>query len=383
MHSHPLWSIGFRPFFLLSGIASVLLIFIWGGLFQHGIFPHNYYPPINWHGHEMLFGYTVGVLSGFLLTSVGNWTGKITAHGYTLAGLALLWLLGRLAPFAGNLVPAPLIAFIDLAFLPCLTVYLTIPIWQQRKYRNLSFIALLLCLFVANLFFHLDAMGITDVDTSKLFSFIIYIILAFVSLIAGRVIPFFTQRGLTGAMPVTWPLIEKISVLSIFGLMILKPLYFGSTIFIICSIIALLANTVRLTGWYCKGIHKVPLLWVLHLGYLWMIVGISLEILSVFDIVPPQLALHALTAGCIGTLTLGMMSRVALGHTGRPIKANKIIAFSFILLNIAVCFRVIAPLFSPINYIHWVTTSSGLWVLAFLIFALYFTPILLKKRADE
>lgn len=379
----PLLSIGFRPFFLLAGLASVLLVFVWGGLLKHGIFLENYYSPANWHAHEMLFGYTVAVIAGFLLTAVRNWTGRNTADGHALAGLALLWLLGRLLPFADEFFSAWLIAFTDLAFLPCLMMYLAITILQQKKYQNLSVIALLLSMFVANVLFHLDASGFTSVGINKLYYFVVGSILVFVTMIAGRVFPFFMKRGLPGSRPISWRPVEMASVFSMLGLMVLKPFFFGSIAFVACSVIAIFANTIRVTGWYCKGTLSVPLLWVLLVGYSWMIVGVVLDVLAAFSLVSMQLSLHAMTAGCIGVITLGMMSRVSLGHTGRVIKANNIIAIAFILINIAVLFRVFVPLIAPADYMTWLTVSSGVWVFSFIIFVVYFTPILLKKRVDE
>ena len=378
----PLLSIGFRPFFLLAGLASVTLIFIWGGLLQHGIFPQNYYSPVNWHAHEMLFGYTVAVVAGFLLTSVKNWTGITTAEGYSLAGLALLWLLGRLVPFAEAILPVWLLALIDLAFLPCLTIYLAIPLWRERKARNYILIALLLSMFVANILFHLDTFGVTSIGVSHLYSLVVGAIMVLVAIIAGRVLPFFTQRGLPGAQPISWPWVDKISIGSLLALMLIKPFFVSSLAFMACSIIAIVANTIRLTGWYCKGVHKVGLLWVLFTGYAWLIVGLTLDFMAAFSIAPPQLALHAMTVGCIGVMTLGMMTRVSLGHTGREILANKVITASFLVINLAVFCRVIMPLIDPAGYMVWVVTSSGLWSLAFAIYIIYFMPVLFKKRAD-
>jgi uncharacterized protein involved in response to NO len=331
----------------------------------------------------MLFGYTVAVLSGFLLTAVKNWTGRETAEGAKLAALAVLWLLGRAVPFMANILDGWLIALVDLAFLPCLILYLAIPIWQQAKLRNVPVLLLLLGMFVSNVLFHLDVLKLTAIGVGPLSHLVIGIILIFITIIAGRVVPFFIKSGSPGSIPVVWPLVEWVSVLSIVVLMILKPFYYGSYAFLACCAVAMASNTIRMTGWYCKGIYRLPMLWVLFSGYLWMIVGVSLDFLSVFDIVPPQLALHAMTAGAIGVLTLGMMCRVSLGHTGRAIKANAIILAAFLSINAAVFFRVIVPLFMPADYVLWLTVSSGLWLMAFLLFFIYFTPVLLRRRIDE
>jgi len=377
------FSIGFRPFFLMAGISSVALIYLWVRFLAGAEFPQNYYSPLNWHAHEMLFGYGVAVFSGFLLTAVGNWTGRKIADGIKLAALALLWLLGRLMPFTAGSVPNELIALIDLSFLPCLIVYLAIPIWQQKKIKNLPVLLLLLAMFLANLFFHLELLGVTQLGLSSILQAVIGAMLVFIAIIAGRVIPFFVRSGAKGSSPIVWPMVEKVSVLSIVALMVLKPFDYGSTLFLLCSLIAMVSNTIRITGWYCKPVIKVPLLWVLFTGYAWMIVGIGLDFLAAVEVVSPALALHAMTAGSIGVLTLGMMSRVSLGHTGRPLKASKLIASAFALVNIAVLFRVIAPIIVPAKYSLFLHISSGFWLLAFACFVFYYTPVLLRPRADE
>lgn len=375
-------SVGFRPFFLLAGLSSVVFLLIWSGFIGHGVFPQNYFSPIAWHAHEMLFGYGAAVLAGFLLTAVKNWTGLRTAEGVKLAMLALVWLMGRLVPFTNELISAELIALVELAFIPLLIIYLAIPIWRQNKLRNWPVIGLLLCMFVANLFFHLDTLGLTTVGTGQLSYLVVGVMLVFISIIAGRVLPFFIRAGSPGSQPVVWPAVEWVCVFSMVGLMVLKPFFYGSLSFIVCSLIAIVSHTLRITCWYGKAAVKVPLLWVLFAGYAWMILGLVLDLLSVFNIVPPQLALHSMTAGAIGVLTLGMMSRVALGHTGRAIKANKIIILTFLILNLAVVFRVLVPLVFPMFYQLCLGISSLLWVSAFLLFVIYYTPILIHQRID-
>jgi len=379
----PILRVGFRPFFLVAGIASLVLMFVWGGLTAHGIFPSNYYNPVSWHAHEMLYGYAMAVFSGFLLTAVKNWTGRATAEGVKLAVLASIWLLGRLVVFFDDVLPHELIAIVDLAFLPCLIGALVVPIWQQRMFKNLPVIFLLSCFFVANLFFHLGILNIITVNGSQLMQFVVGVMLVFIGLIAGRVFPFFIRAGAKGCQPVTWRFIEWLSMLSLLALLVLKPFYYGSMGFLVVSVVAMASHTIRLTGWFSVKAVKVPLIGVLFAGYGWLITGISLDFLAALNLVSPLLATHAMTAGAIGVLTLGMMSRVSLGHTGRTIQAPKVMTAAFVIINIAVFFRVIVPLVDPLNYMHWLTVASGLWVLAFVLFTSYFAPILLRRRVDE
>ncbi len=379
----PLLTIGFRPFFLAAGLSGVILIFIWGAFISRGIFPDNYYSPVGWHAHEMLFGYTLAVLSGFLLTAIRNWTGMDVASGNKLAIIAIVWLLGRLAPFADDLFPAALIALIDLAFLPLLIVYLAIPLWAQRKIKNLPILLLLMIMFIANLLFHLTVLGVMEEGISQSLYLVVGVTMVFIAIIAGRVFPFFIRGGLPGSNPVAWSVVEMISLLSIVGLMVLKPFFYESFVYSLCAGIAILSNAVRMSGWYCKGVLKVPLLWILLAGYGWMIIGIVLDLLAAHQLVAPQLGLHAVTVGAIGVITLGMMSRVSLGHSGRPLIVSQSITIAFVMINLAALFRVIVPLFMPSLYTACLAVSAGLWVMAFLFFSIYYVPILVQKRADE
>lgn len=383
MTTTAVWSLGFRPFFLLAGISAVVFIALWGGLIAHGGFPQNYYSPLNWHAHEMLFGYTVAVVSGFLLTAVKNWTGRETASGIKLASLVLVWLLGRLMPFMNNWVDDWFIALVDLAFLPYLILCLAMPIWQQRTFRNAPVLLLLLGLFVANILFHMDTLQLTNVGVTRLLHVAIGIILIFIAIIAGRVVPFFIRSACKGTVPLVWPVIEWISVLSIVAIVVLKAFYDDSNALLLVSVVAVLSNAIRMMAWSSTEAFKQPMLLVLFSGYLWMVLGIGLDALSLLNIGSSQLALHAMTVGSIGVLTLGMMCRVSLGHTGRAIKANWLIVLAFLLINGAVVFRVLFPLFMPMDYVLWLNVSSVLWLLAFLLFSVYFTPVLLARRVDE
>jgi len=379
----PLLTIGFRPFFLMAGLSAAVFLLIWGGFIRHGIFPDNYYSPVGWHAHEMLFGYALAVLSGFLLTAIRNWTGMDVASGNKLAILAVIWLLGRLVPFANGLLPAELIAGIDLLFLPVLISYLAMPLWTQRKIQNLPILLLLAVMFAANLLFHLTVLGYTESGVTQSLYLTIGVVMVFIVIIAGRVFPFFIRGGLPGSNPMAWPIVDKLSLFSIVGLMILKPFFYETLLFTLCAGIAILSNIVRMSGWYCRGISKLPLLWVLLTGYSWLIIGIVLDVLASYQAAPPQLALHSITVGAIGVITLGMMSRVALGHTGRPLIASRSITIAFVMINLAVFSRVIMPLLVPSLYTDWLSLSSSLWVIAFSIFTVYYMPILLRKRADS
>ncbi|MBQ0725686.1 MAG: NnrS family protein [Cycloclasticus sp.] len=376
------WSLGFRPFFLLAGISAVVFIALWGGLIAHGEFPQNYYSPLHWHAHEMLFGYTVAVVSGFLLTAVKNWTGRETASGIKLASLVLVWLLGRLMPFLNNWVDGWFIALVDLVFLPYLILCLATPIWQQRTFRNAPVLLLLLGLFSSNVLFHLDILQFTSMGITRLLHVAIGIILIFIAIIAGRVVPFFIRSACKGTAPLVWPVIEWLSVLSIVAIVVLKAFYNSSSALLLVSVVAVLSNAIRMVAWYSKGVFKHPMLLVLFSGYLWMVLGIGLDALSLLNIGSSQLALHAMTVGSIGVLTLGMMCRVSLGHTGRAIQANWLIVMMFLMINGAVIFRVLFPLFMPMDYVLWLNVSSVFWLLAFLLFSAYFTPFLLARRAD-
>ncbi|MEK6562627.1 MAG: NnrS family protein [Candidatus Binatota bacterium] len=377
-----LFALGFRPFFLMAGIFAVILMALWAGAFVTNRPLTTYYGMTGWHSHEMIFGYACAVIAGFLLTAVRNWTGMETAKGPPLAGLSALWLAGRIMPFFPGALPSWLIALVDLLFLPALALSLAIPLVRGGQKRNLFFIPLLGAFALADLLVHLELFGFAY-GSARAGNFLaLDLIILLIVIMGGRVIPFFTERALSGVSPRKWQWLEWSSIASVIAFMLAELFLPGSIPAGVMAGLAAASNGLRLAGWYTKRFWAVPLLWVLHLGYAWVVVGFCLKTLAVLDLVPPQLTLHAFTVGGIGVLTLGMMARVSLGHTGRPLKAARPVAFAFALINLAAVLRGIVPIIFPYWFLQLVALSGGLWILSFLIFVVIYTPILISPRVD-
>ncbi|MDP1773696.1 MAG: NnrS family protein [Methylobacter sp.] len=379
---YPLFALGFRAFFALAGLAALILILFWNALFNGSLTTEHYFPNSYWHAHEMLLGYAVAVIAGFLLTAVKNWTGKQTITGDPLASLCLLWLYGRILPFYAGELPDALIALVDFSFLPALAYQVSKPIIEAKQYRNLFFIGLLLLLAIGNGLIHAQMLGLSTNTAATGIQLVVATIIILILIIAGRVFPFFTERGIPGTLIIRNPMLDNVSVASAVIVFALQLFGISGTLLALAAIIAAAANIARLFGWYVKRVIYVPLLWVLYAGYGWVILGFMLTVLSAYSVVPPSLALHAFTLGGIGVLTLGMMARVSLGHTGRAMKASNTIAIAFVLINVAALFRVLLPIAMPGWYENLIYVSVLFWLAAFSLFVFVYAPILAGARID-
>jgi uncharacterized protein involved in response to NO len=379
---YPLFALGFRAFFALAGLAALVLIVFWNAIFNGTLTAEHYYPDNYWHAHEMLLGYAVAVIAGFLLTAVKNWTGKPTVTGDPLASLCLLWLYGRILPFYAGLLPDVLIALVDFSFLPALAYQVSKPLIQAKQFKNMFFIGLLLLLALGNGLIHAEMLGLQENTATAGIQLVVATIIVLILIIAGRVFPFFTERGIPGTLIIRNPLLDNLSVASAAIVFALQLFGVSGTVLALAAVIAVIVNLARLAGWYVQRIVYVPLLWVLYAGYSWIILGFMLTVLSAYSVVLPSLALHALTLGGIGVLTLGMMARVSLGHTGRALKASNAIAVAFVLINIAALFRVLLPIAMPHWYENLIYISTLSWLAAFSLFVFVYTPILSNPRID-
>jgi uncharacterized protein involved in response to NO len=380
--SFVLFALGFRPFFLLAAIFAVVLMAQWVLTFVGNREFANYYGAIGWHSHEMIFGYAVAVIAGFLLTAVRNWTDIQTAAGSPLAGLTALWLVARLMPFFPGTFPLWLIAGVDIAFLPALAIALSIPLLRSGQRRNLIFLPLLGALAAADLLVHLELTGYAQ-NSARTGTFLgLNLIVLLIVIMGGRVIPFFTERALSGVIPKRRPAIEWLSVASASAFLIAELLLPNSMLAGWLAALAAVSNGVRLIGWYTNRFWSVPLLWVLHTGYAWVVAGFCLKALAAIGLISPQFTVHAFSVGGIGVLTLGMMARVSLGHTGRPLTAATPMALAFVLINLTAVLRGILPIIFPQWLPQLVALSGGLWVAAFAIFLAIYASILTQPRID-
>jgi uncharacterized protein involved in response to NO len=378
----PLFGLGFRVFFALAGLSALILIVLWNAVFKGTLTIDNYFTNNYWHAHEMLLGYSVAVIAGFLLTAVKNWTGKPPLTGDKLAGLALLWLYGRIVPFYAGLLPNALIAVIDFAFLPALIYQISKPIIQARHFKSQVFIVLLLFLTLGNGLIHGEILGLYQNTAWSGIQLLVATIITMILVIAGRVVPFFTERSLSGTLIIRNPLLDGLAIGSavvVFGLQLFD---ISGTVLALSAIFAVIVNSIRVFGWYVQRIWYVPLLWILYTGYGWIILGFALTALSAYALVLPSLALHAFTLGGIGVLTLGMMARVSLGHTGRALRVSNAIAIGFVLINIAALLRVLLPIAMPDWYSILMYMATLSWLAAFALFIFVYAPILTSARID-
>ncbi len=379
---YPIFALGFRAFFALAGLFALVLIALWTSVFDGSLETDNYYPNTYWHAHEMLLGYSVAVIAGFLLTAVKNWTGIQTLKDGKLAGLCLLWVYGRIVPFYSELLPDSLIALIDMSFLPTLAYFVAKPILKSGNIKNLFFIGLLLLIALGNALIHAEILGVGEGTAWLGLNIVIAIIIMLILIIAGRVFPFFTERGLKGVMAIRNPTLDAAAIASSALVFLLLIFDVNGMLLAITAILSVVTNVVRVAGWYDRRTWYVPLLWVLYMGYAWIILGFVFVALATFSIVPSSIATHAFTVGGIGVLTLGMMARVSLGHTGRAMKASNTMAIAFALINLAALFRVLMPALLPDWYSSFLVISTYCWLAAFSLFIFVYTPILSTARID-
>ena len=379
--SFSLFALGFRPFFLLAAISGPILIALWLLKLFGMITLSNYYSSTGWHAHEMLFGYTLAVIAGFLLTAAGNWTGIKMISGWRLALLSIVFILGRIAPFIPEL-PYWLIVSIDLSFIPLVALLIAIPVIKAKQWSNIIFVPLLLAMAAANLTVHLSTLNIIDTSIAIGSRVMLYLVVFLIVVMGGRVIPFFTERGVDGVSTEKWKWVEYSAPVSIILLLVTDVIFSHNTLTGYAALFAFAIHSIRLYGWYSNKIWQNPLVWILQAAYAWFIVGFALKSLTLFNSTAVIFSYHAFTVGGIGIMTLGMMARVSLGHTGREMKLNSWMVLAFILINVATIFRVILPIFMHDYYLQLIQVAGWLWVVSFTIYLLVYTPMWIKPRVD-
>jgi uncharacterized protein involved in response to NO len=392
----PLFRLAFRPFFLGGVLYSLVALSLWAVFWITGLDWVPYGGWIWWHAHEMLFGFVVAIIVGFLLTAVQNWTGQASITSWPLAGLFTLWLLSRsllLYPIAAI---ESLLPWLDLAFLPITAWILGRIIWRARQFNNLVLVPVLLLLTLANAQLHwaiLVGDGVLFRQASESSIFLIVFIMV---MMGGRVIPFFTASGTATPRVSPNPIIELLSLgsvallalLHLFGLAWQLPSALLTGLFMLAGI----ANLLRLVRWRPWVTYREPLLWSLHLAYLFITLGFilcalryenfGLEMLTGLTIAYPTI-LHSFTLGGMGLLILAMMSRVSLGHTGRPLVVSPWISLGFLCVIAAYFFRTWLPLIVPSSS-HYSSymLSIVLWLLGYGLFVFVYLPVLSKPRID-
>lgn len=380
-----LFNLGFRPFFLGAAGFAVVATLMWMGIYVFGwAIRLQAFPPVTWHAHEMIFGYSLAVIAGFLLTAVKNWTGHQTVQGFSLCLLFLLWLTGRILPFFGDIISVQLLAVIDNLFILFLILATAIPVIKARQWSHTGIISILFLMLMSNLLFYAGVLGIISRGVNWGLYSGLYLIIALIFLMGRRVIPFFIEKGVGYTVQLKnrlWLDISSLLFLIFFwaaDLFILNQWLTASLAGILC-----LLHGMRMVGWHTHGIWKKPLLWVLYLAYGSLVLGFGLKAASLFLGTSPYLAVHAFAFGGIGMMTLGMMSRVSLGHTGRNVlDPPPALFWVFSILGLGALFRVILPIIFPAQYTLWIGASQILWIISFTLFCIIFLPILWKPRTD-
>lgn len=377
-----LFRLGFRPFFLF-GPAFSLFALAYFILWMSGVISAwpSAWDALVWHRHEMLFGYAGAIIAGFLLTAVPNWTGHPTPKGRSLIWLVSLWFAGRVSVLFSASLPSALVALLDVSFFAACAASIAPALIKSNNRKNYFFIALLVGLSVANGLTHtyteesstLASLGIT---------LALDIIIVIMLVIGGRVIPFFTERPLGISIP-RHPRLEKAALAATIAGLAVEALEISQGLAAALLLVSALLNGWRLATWRSLKTLPVPLLWVLHLGFAWIVAGLALKglVLAGLDI-PSIIATHAFTVGGIGVLTLGMMARVSLGHSGRPLAVGKPMVLAFAAINLAACCRVFGVWLMPDHTMRFFEMSAALWLLAFGIFVVIYTPVLLRPRLD-
>jgi uncharacterized protein involved in response to NO len=376
-----LFSTGFRPFFIAAGWFSAVWMMIWVFHLLKGMPSLGGLHPILWHGHEMLFGFGAAVIAGFLLTAARNWTGLQTSTPASLAGLFLLWLAARLGFLFPGVVPLWLTSVVDLAFFPLLAWILARVLFAARNRNNYILLPVLAAFALLNLAIHLELHGLAHGAGMSALQGTVYLVAALLVFMGGRVIPYFTSRRLPSLRVRQWPWLDWTTV-AVTLAVVPAFLWLGKNAALAPLLLAAaVLNLARLLAWRPWGTLRVPLLWVLHVSYLWLPAGFALQGAHLLGApVPWSSGVHALMVGALGGLTVGMMARVSLGHTGRPLEAHPVIALSFALVALAAIARLNMTLFPVAGWL--LIATAVLWSTAFAIFAIYYTPILLAPRTD-
>jgi uncharacterized protein involved in response to NO len=379
-----LLNLGFRPFFLGAAVFAVISIIAWTFVYTLAMpVPMASMTPFQWHAHEMIYGFSLAVIAGFLLTAARNWTGIDTLHGTPLLGLFGLWAAARVSMLFGTAL-LELAALFDILFILALTAAVASPIIRARMWRQVGILSKLVLMAAGSIVFYLGSFGYLESGLHWGVYGGLYLVIGLVLTMGRRVIPFFIERGV--GYPVTlfnskW---IDISSLVLFLALFIAELFIADRRLVPWLAGALFAvNAVRLAGWHTPGIWKKPLLWSLYVAYAFIVAGFLLLAFNGFTGVSRFVAIHGFAYGGIGLITLSMMVRVSLGHTGRDIHSPPGAAtWAMLALTAGALFRVLLPVLFPGQYLAWVAASQLLWLVAFAILAKVLLPILTAPRTD-
>ncbi len=378
-HGLALLRLGFRPFYLCAAVFACLAVPLWVALFLGQITLNLTVAPVLWHAHEMLFGFAVAVIIGFLLTAGKAWTGLATPRGAFLGALAALWISARVAAVRA---PYAVYAVLDMALLPIVAAVLANVLLRARNRRNLPLALILVLLSLANLAFHLAALGSIDLPPVRALHAGLALLVMIECVMAGRVVPAFTMSATPGLKLKVRPRLDAatlaVTALAL-ALWVFAPpgratlLAFG-----------LAAGLHLLRQWQWRPLTTLgrPILWILHAAYVWLGVGFGLLALAQIDWVSASAGVHALAVGATGGLIIGMITRTARGHTGRPLQVSKLEVLAYALVMAAAVLRVLLPLVAPRLLVLALLGAALAWSAAFVVYLFVYGPWLVGTRLD-
>ncbi len=380
-----LFSAGFRPFFLGGAIWAAIAIPLWLLFYRGDVVVPTALSPVVWHAHELIYGYGAAVVAGFLLTAIPNWTGRMPLQGVPLIALFVIWFAGRIAVLTSGMMEPRAVALVDLAFPVAFTFAVAREIIVGRNWHNLAVVLGLTLIGAGNALVHAEAVGLAQ--TAELGNRLgIAILLNLIALIGGRIVPSFTGNWLRKTKPeASTPkpsgLVDRVALVFIAAGVAWWAFVPNGVLTPFALMAAGFAVGVRLVRWRGFATFSEPLLFVLHVGYAWLAVGLVLfGANGLYPLVLPSAGLHALTAGAIGTMTLAVMTRASLGHSGRDLHAGFGTTAIYVLVNAAAVLRIIA---SSVPHVgdETMMAAGAAWALAFILFAMLYGPLLLRPRA--
>jgi uncharacterized protein involved in response to NO len=385
------FSYAFRPFFLLAPLYALISVAYWSGAFLgYWQTPTFALSPSLWHAHELLYGFAGAGIAGFLFTAIPNWTGRPPLAGAQLATLFGLWLCARLGYLFSDVVPMSFIILADTGFFFLLTAFAAREVASASNKRNYVVIGLLGALTISNVAFYGDTDPSSALPRAALHAGL-WTVLILINLIGGRIIPAFSRNWLNlqaqkrGETPASLPIAFNrtdqlvIAITLVYGVLFVVSA--PARVLIAASLIACVGQFVRLVRWKSWLVASEPLLWILHLAYLWLPVGFGLLALSHLELVPQSAGLHALGSGAVTMMILAVASRAALGHTGRPLESSPTLTASYLLLTLAALLRVLAAV--GLETGTFLLAASLCWTLGLLLFLYLYLPILTQPPANS
>ncbi|KRG34755.1 MULTISPECIES: NnrS family protein [unclassified Psychrobacter] len=395
---HPILNLSFRIFFSAAALFAVITMLLWSFVFTgHTDIDAQALNPLYWHGHEMVYGYALAVIAGFLLTAVKTWTGVMMPHGYKLLAIFGCWLLARLSwagfglgmTVAGSSISLLYIAAVfDLLFIASMAFVICRAVLQVKQYKQMGILAKLALLTVGN---GICYWGIINADMSmtKIGIYLgFYLIIGLVLTIGRRVVPFFIERGLsvgtTEVIKLRNSKVQDIASLLFFLAFFISDLFYPNHYLLTITALGVaVVNIVRLVGWYHRGIWQKPLLWSLYVAFLGMCLSFLLYALQPWLGYTHSIAMHGLAIAGVGMMTVAMMTRVSLGHTGRSIhQPPKTVNIMYGLMVLAFVSRVLLPLADMSHYLLWIIIAQGAWIACFVLFCISYLPMLARPRPD-